>query len=1179
MSPARFAQPTSRTTPLAACLVLLPLLLAGCSGDDGATGPAGPPGPPGDPGTNTELERGDDTPGIHVAIISLDGASGSSGAFQVGDQISVTFTLTKDDGSNWDISELGSGRVLASGPSFNYQRVLPEVTDVVTGAVDNEDGTYTYTLAAPIPATYLAPLNDSPAFDSTDGELAGQALLSGTYTLGLYFSWDFTVEGEDLRLAGNTTQDFMFGSATQIDAREIVKQENCNACHTDLRAHGDRRKDVKLCLLCHTAGAEDRISTAAGGTPGVSIDFKVMIHKLHNGSHLPSVLGIATADDGTVDYTATPAPYLIVGFSDSINDFSDVNFPVWPNLNVAMPKDAGYSQLSSTDPDGAGPLRSPRARSDQLRTGVTACAKCHGDPDGTGPLTAPAQGDLFKTQPSENACYSCHDDVRPGFPYSQNNQTMPNTANNSNCVLCHTASSGSLSVEGAHKHPLENATLDPGVNLVITAVNGGSGPGGNFQVGDVPAIDFTLKDDAGADIGLATMDSGSGFMFGPNTNRQLIMPLTSPNGMTVSPFDFGGRLQAASSSGKGSMSKVHLGATAVSEILTVQFASSTSFDVTGSVSGSLGAGTLPTATSTLPSGLSLSAFELGAGLAASETVVVAFTSGTHFTVTGSVSGSLGSGDLPGGTSASTRFSSTNLSFNISIGSNAATGGSTQFSIGIFRGSAANPVAFAVVAGTTAFASAAPRPDRFYYEVWADAATYTVNMPMDLVYEFLGDSTNAIGQTLTAGNTPVYYGRQQLWQATAGATTTTTTASVAAFGRSVAISATSGFLNGDVVVIEPAAGVGQREYVQIAPERADGIVQASAPSGDPSGNAVKFNFKTPLRYAHASGVTITKVTLALRQEGGLANDYGLTPATGTITANVAFSAGVGMVMSYRSDARFGYRIDNTGLPAALVTTYLPPANDSSALGQEQGDWQGLPYQDGTYTADLWLYKNIDHELYNELQTYRSTSNAGTFDFLYGAATTIVPHEIISSSANCYTCHNDVIFHGGGRRGLDACLTCHSISGNEDKPRWDTPNQSSAAPATPTELTPGVAIEFRQMLHKIHKGAELEFADTYTVVGNGGNGSTYGEVEFPAMPGGVRQCIRCHGNDAWKAPGSRVHASASVPVRVWGVVCGACHDSDAAHAHIDVQTSTTGYESCSVCHDADGEWAVEVMHKVH
>ena len=116
----------------------------------------------------------------------------------------------------------------------------------------------------------------------------------------------------------------------------------------------------------------------------------------------------------------------------------------------------------------------------------------------------------------------------------------------------------------------------------------------------------------------------------------------------------------------------------------------------------------------------------------------------------------------------------------------------------------------------------------------------------------------------------------------------------------------------------------------------------------------------------------------------------------------------------------------------------------------------------------------------------------------------------------------------------------------------------------------------MLHKIHKGAELAKAATYTVVGNGGNPSTYGEIEFPAMPGGVRQCIRCHGTDTWKEPAPRVHPSATSLVKTWGVVCGSCHDSDPAQAHIALNTLSSGAESCAVCHGVGRDLAVEKVH---
>ncbi len=1148
------------------------IALAGCSGSDGDRGPAGPSGPPGGGDTTSTLVvQGKSTPGLNAAIVSLGGATGAGGHFAVGDHVVVTFRLTKNDTTAWKLSEMSEARLLISGPSFNYQRVIPEVTNVAATAVANADGSYTYTFADPIPATYEPPYNNSASFGTGDGELAGQALLAGTYTVGASFAWDFTVDDKPFRDAANATQDFLFGTTPSIQAREVVKQDNCNVCHSSLRVHEGLRRDVKLCVLCHTAGAED--SNAMSATPGVTVDFKVLIHKLHNGGHLASVLGVTTNNDGSRNYAATPVPFEIVDDKGEVADFSEVNFPVWPNLNVAMPRNAGYSALSSTDPDGAGPLLSPRGRTDAIRTGVTACAKCHGDPDAAGPLSAPAQGDLYKTQPSEQACGACHDDVRWGFPYTSNGQTMPDTANNTNCILCHEQSGGSLAIDDAHLHPLNNTVLDPGVNSVINSVTGGSGPGGNFAVGDTPTLKFTLKNDAGTDIGLATLDSCSTFFFGPTTNQQLVMPFPSPNGMSLSPFDFAGRLQAVSTSNKGSMSKVFLGASAVKETLVVEFTSATAFTVTGTVSGALGTGALPTTpttNSTNPTGSSVSAFDLGSSLT-SGTVQVTFSSATDFTVTASPGGTLGTGQLPASTSASTRFTSATVSFNISVGTTPFANGNT-FNIGLFRGAAANPVLFAVVAGKTAFSATAGAPDRFYFEVVPNAvpvmgvAEYTLKIPMDLPFEFLADSTNTALQVLpAAGNVPVYYGRQQLWEAATTATTTTTTRACLAFGRYVDVTSAIGFANGDTVVIDPAFGLGVREYVQVAPERADGVIAAATDT------TVRLNFKTPLRYGHPFGATITKVTLALKQEGAT-NAYTLDTNSGVITSTGAFTASRALVMSYRTDARFGYRRHSGDTVQAV---YVPPANDSTVIGQEQGDWQGLPYLDGTYTADIWFYKNLDLGLQNELQTYRSTSNAGTLDFKYGNATTIVPHEIISSSANCYTCHNDVIFHGGGRRGLDACLTCHSISGAEDKPRWDTPKVGTTT--TDTALTTGVAIEFRQMLHKIHKGAELANAATYTVVGNGGNPSQYGEVEFPAMPGGVRNCDRCHGNDAWKAPQERDHPSAAVPVKAWGDVCGACHDSTAAGAHIDVKTATSGAESCAVCHGPGREWAVERMHK--
>src|SRR5262245_30126537 len=94
-------------------------LFGTCKGDDG---PQGPPGPAGEPASeDTTLELDEDAPGVVLTIDELGGASGSGGAFRSGDHVSVTFEVKKKDGTPWDLAELASGRVLVSGPTFNYQ--------------------------------------------------------------------------------------------------------------------------------------------------------------------------------------------------------------------------------------------------------------------------------------------------------------------------------------------------------------------------------------------------------------------------------------------------------------------------------------------------------------------------------------------------------------------------------------------------------------------------------------------------------------------------------------------------------------------------------------------------------------------------------------------------------------------------------------------------------------------------------------------------------------------------------------------------------------------------------------------------------------------------------------------------------------------------------------------------
>jgi OmcA/MtrC family decaheme c-type cytochrome len=131
------------------------------------------------------------------------------------------------------------------------------------------------------------------------------------------------------------------GGAVKL-SRQVVSTDACQTCHNPLQAHGGVRREVGLCISCHTDQTKDPET-------GNVLDLKVMIHKIHDGSQLPDV---------------ATAPYRVVGFQQSVADFSKVSFP----------------------------------------QDVRNCVTCH---------QGGAQSDFYMTMPSTKACTSCHDTTNP----------------------------------------------------------------------------------------------------------------------------------------------------------------------------------------------------------------------------------------------------------------------------------------------------------------------------------------------------------------------------------------------------------------------------------------------------------------------------------------------------------------------------------------------------------------------------------------------------------------------------------------------------------------------------------------------------------------------------------------------------------------------------------------------
>jgi OmcA/MtrC family decaheme c-type cytochrome len=267
---------------------------------------------------------------------------------------------------------------------------------------------------------------------------------TATHRLGIYGSRNLT----EFDLGTNYDDDVI----TWVPAggapapRDVVRTASCNKCHDQLAFHGGSRRSLELCIMCHTP--------QTGDPNGNTADMKVMAHKIHQGRALPSVVA------GT--------PYVIGSL-----DASSIGNP---------------SNASQTDPDGKS-------------ASMPRCTFCHESNTGA------AQANNWFTNPTRDACGSCHDDVN--FATGKNHVNLPQ-ANDNQCAQCHIPQ-GELefdaSIKGAHTVAIES-TANPGLVLGITKVDNG-------QAGKAPTVTFTAKDFKGNPVTVSQMSRLSIVLAGP----------------------------------------------------------------------------------------------------------------------------------------------------------------------------------------------------------------------------------------------------------------------------------------------------------------------------------------------------------------------------------------------------------------------------------------------------------------------------------------------------------------------------------------------------------------------------------------------------------------------------------------------------------------------------------------
>jgi OmcA/MtrC family decaheme c-type cytochrome len=298
-------------------------------------------------------------------------------------------------------------------------------------------GQYEYTFKAKAPA----------GFDAT-----------ATTTVAVDGNRDLTAFNLSIYYAGATFNFVPNGSPVTV-TRDVIRTQSCNTCHDQLAFHGGYAHGMEMCVLCHQPQNADP-------NTGNSLDLKVMAHKIHMGSQLPSVVGTKT----------TPGvPYQIVGFGNSVSDFSTVIDPADPRR----------------------------------------CEVCHSQSTGA------AQATAFLTKPSRAACGACHDDVNFATGANHPGGFQPDDNECHNCHIPQGEIPFDASIMGAHVVPNDTAasypqnpdTLITSIKVTITGVT-------NTMAGQKPVVAYTVKDMKGNPIALndPTLEDMQFTMAGPTTD-------------------------------------------------------------------------------------------------------------------------------------------------------------------------------------------------------------------------------------------------------------------------------------------------------------------------------------------------------------------------------------------------------------------------------------------------------------------------------------------------------------------------------------------------------------------------------------------------------------------------------------------------------------------------------------
>jgi OmcA/MtrC family decaheme c-type cytochrome len=436
--------------------------LTACKGDRGPAGPAGPSGTSATPSP---------TGGGGLALTITGASITADGHPQIG------FTLADAAGNpasatnvsfNWTIAWLGTDATSGLGAYQAY--MLSPVTGTAPGGrmgttqqptaesgtagtlTDQGGGKFQYTFKFALPSGYAA---------------------SATHRVGVWASRPITGTGGTTGIPAendivNGVFDFVPAGGTPT-TRDLTATQNCNACHGILQAHGGFRRDVRLCVTCHTTQLVDPDTSDTNDPTQLNpLTFSTLVHRVHRGANLPTVKLALSAANATQDPDARAWEYHVIGFRNGDNVYASIVAdpltysalqppPTAPtkfaNAGVVFPQDFGY---------------------------MRNCTMCHQQAkDASGTVIGGQDAAQYQTSFSRRTCSSCHDATWFGDPaalpkFHQAHHGGQQTADTT-CTACH-----QVSFPAQHVDTWSDPAASP-LMVTIKALQN-TAPGGNPTV-------------------------------------------------------------------------------------------------------------------------------------------------------------------------------------------------------------------------------------------------------------------------------------------------------------------------------------------------------------------------------------------------------------------------------------------------------------------------------------------------------------------------------------------------------------------------------------------------------------------------------------------------------------------------------------------------------------------------